>query len=155
LLGACSNINHQNKPTVDNTQIIDAVKKVSYAITKHAEKAEADSLLRYYSPSPDFLAFSSDGKMRDYDSFKKLCVEYYDSLKEQKVTTIRNSFHIVDSTVVIQEWLGNINAFFKNGDIMKMKDYAVTNVLKKIENEWKIIHSHESSLPPEIIKASK
>ena len=35
---------------------------------------------------------------------------------------------------------------------MKMKDYGVTCVFKKVGSKWKIIHSHESCLPPEIIK---
>jgi len=38
---------------------------------------------------------------------------------------------------------------------MKMKNYGVTFVFKKIDNQWKVIHSHESSLPPEILKASE
>ncbi len=35
---------------------------------------------------------------------------------------------------------------------MKMKNYAVTSIFGKLNNEWKVIHSHESALPPEIVK---
>jgi hypothetical protein len=41
----------------------------------------------------------------------------------------------------------------KNGDsIIIMNNYSITNVFKKINGTWKIIHSHESSLPPNIQK---
>jgi ketosteroid isomerase-like protein len=33
-----------------------------------------------------------------------------------------------------------------------MNNYGITNVFKKTDGQWKIIHSHESSLPPVIIK---
>jgi hypothetical protein len=49
-------------------------------------------------------------------------------------------------------WTGNIVAQFKNGDVMTMNNYAITGVYKKSDAKWKIIHTHESSLPPEIIK---
>jgi len=38
---------------------------------------------------------------------------------------------------------------------MNMYNYSATNVFKKIDGKWKIIHSHESALPPEIIKKTE
>jgi ketosteroid isomerase-like protein len=35
---------------------------------------------------------------------------------------------------------------------MKMNNYSITSIFRKIDNNWKIIHAHESALPPEIIK---
>jgi ketosteroid isomerase-like protein len=92
--------------------------------------------------------------MRKYDEFKKLCIQFYNSVKGQEVTTIQETFNVIDRNLVIVGWTGNIDAFFKNGDIMKLKDYAVTFIFKKIDNKWKVIHSHESSLPPEIKKST-
>jgi hypothetical protein len=61
-------------------------------------------------------------------------------------------FHVVDTNLVILGWTGDIIAQFKSGDTMKMSNYSVTSVFKKIDSKWKVIHSHESALPPEIIK---
>ena len=61
-------------------------------------------------------------------------------------------FNVVDTNLVIFGWTGNIVAQFKNGDTMNMNNYSVTNVFKKVGGKWKIIHSHESALPPEIIE---
>ena len=66
--------------------------------------------------------------------------------------TLQEKIHVIDTNLVILGWTGNIIAQFKNGDIMKMNNYAITSVFKKMDTRWKVIHSHESSLPPEIIK---
>ena len=136
----------------ESNQIIKEVKSTSDKLTEYSEKAQLDSFLSCYADLPDFLHFSSDGKMRNYEEFKKICTVYYDSLKEQKVITNQEKFHVLDTNLVISGWTGNIIAQFKNGDEMKMDNYSITSLFKKIDGKWKIIHSHESALPPEIIK---
>ena len=68
------------------------------------------------------------------------------------IKPIQEKFHVINTNLVILAWTGIIIAQFKNGDTMKMNNYSITSVFKKIDNKWKIIHSHESALPPEIIK---
>ena len=92
--------------------------------------------------------------MRNYEEFKKVCSEYYTSLQQQKLFTVTEKFNVLDKDLVITGWTGNILAQFKNGDAMTLNNYSITNVFKKIDGKWKIIHSHESSQPPEI-KRSK
>jgi len=137
------------------TQIQDIVKDIKRVFDKmaeYSERAQSEIFLSYYDNSPTFLHFSGDGKMRNYDEFKKTCTEYYDALKKQKITTIQEKIHVLDKNLVVIGWTGNIVAEFKGGDIMKMNNYSITNVFKKVHNRWMVIHSHESSLPPEIIK---
>jgi ketosteroid isomerase-like protein len=138
----------------ESDNIIKEVKTVSGELAKHSEEAELDSFLDYYDNSPAFLHFSSDGKMRNYEEFKKVCSEYYTSLQQQKLFTVTEKFNVLDKDLVITGWTGNILAQFKNGDAMTLNNYSITNVFKKIDGKWKIIHSHESSQPPEI-KRSK
>jgi ketosteroid isomerase-like protein len=137
----------------ESDHIIKEVKRVFDEITKYSEEAQLDSFVSYYDNSPGFLHFSGDGKMRNYEEFKKICAEYYTTLKQQKLSTITEKFNVIDTNLVIVGWTGNIIAQFKNGDTMIMNNYSITNVFKKIDNKWKIIHSHESSLPPEIQKS--
>jgi len=137
------------------TQIQDIVKDIKRVFDKmaeYSERAQSEIFLSYYDNSPTFLHFSGDGKMRNYDEFKKTCTEYYDALKKQKITTIQEKIHVLDKNLVVIGWTGNIVAEFKGGDIMKMNNYSITNVFKKVHNRWMVIHSHESSSPPEIIK---
>ena len=139
--------------TNESDSIIKEVKTVFDELSKYSEEAQLNSFLCCYDNSPAFLHFSGDGKMRNYEQFKKICGEYYTTLKQQKLSTITEKFNVIDSNLVIVGWTGNITAQFKNGDTMIMKDYSMTNLFKKIDGKWKIIHSHESSLPPEIKKS--
>lgn len=136
----------------ENINIINEVKKVYDKIAEYSSKAQLDLFLNYYDDSPYFLSFSSDGKMSNYLEFKSLCSEYYNVLKEQRIITKQERFQVLDEDLVIVGWVGDIIATFKNGDTMIMNNYAITSIFKKIDGFWKIIHDHESSLPPEIIK---
>ncbi len=149
---SCLNHNFDKMTEAEIHDIVKNVKGISDKITEYSEGAQLDLFLSCYDNSSTFLHFSSDGKMRNYEEFKKICTEYYNTLKEQKVMTIQEKFHVIDTNLVVLGWTGNIIAQFKNGDTMKMNNYSITNVFKKIDNKWKIIHSHESALPSEIIK---
>jgi len=152
ILISCSNHNPDKMTEAETHDIEKNVKDMFDKITDYSERAQLDLFLSCYDNSPTFLHFSSDGKMRNYEELKKICTEYYNALKEQKVITIHEKINVIDTNLVVLGWTGNIVAQFKSGDIMKMNNYSITSVFKKIDNKWKVIHSHESSLPPEIIK---
>jgi len=139
---------------IDKDRILSEVRPLAEDLIHYSETAQMESFLRRYAETPDFLAVSADGIIRNYQDFKKICRDYYDSLKEQKLTTTHEIFHVLDDFTVVLCWSGNIEAFFKNGDTMKMQNYTVTFLYKKISGEWKIIHTHESALPPQIIKSN-
>lgn len=138
----------------ESNNILKDIKNIHKKLTEYSEKAQLDSFLSCYDSSPNFSHFSSDGKMRNYEDFKKICTEYYNTLKQQNISTIIKKINVIDNNLAILGWTGNIVAAFKNGDFMKMENYSITSVLRKNAGEWKIIHSHESALPPEIIKKS-
>lgn len=137
----------------ESDRIIKEVKTAFDELSKYSEEAQLNSFLTCYDNSSAFIHFSGDGKMRNYEEFKKVCGEYYTTLKRQKLSTITEKFNAIDTNLVIVGWTGNITAQFKNGDSMNINSYSVTNVFKKIDGKWRVIHSHESSLPPEIQKS--
>ena len=137
---------------VESDLIATDLKIAADKITQYSEEAQLDSFLSCYNNSSNFLHISSDGKMRNYEQFKKICTDYYSILKNQKILPIKEQFNVLDTNLVISGWTGNIIAQFKNGDAMIMNNYSITNVFKKIDDKWQVIHSHESALPPEIIK---
>ncbi|HET7003297.1 MAG TPA: nuclear transport factor 2 family protein, partial [Puia sp.] len=135
----------------DINSIAREVKSISDSLTRYSEEAQLDLFLSGYDSSPSFLHFSGEGTMRNYEELKKICTEYYTALKEQKITTLSEKINVIDENLVIVGWTGNIEAQLKNGDYIKMNNYYITNVFRKSEGQWKIIHSHESSLPPAIV----
>ncbi|HVB04540.1 MAG TPA: nuclear transport factor 2 family protein [Chitinophagaceae bacterium] len=136
----------------DKDRILKEVKPLAEGLIHYSETAQVDLFLNCYAETPDFHAISADGMIRDYKEFKKICIDYYGSLKEQKFTTSHKIFHVLGDSTVVLCWSGNIDAYFKNGGVWKMKQYTVTFLYIKIGGQWKIIHSHESALPPQVIK---
>jgi len=103
--------------------IIKDVKGIFEKMTEYSEAAHLDLFLGCYDNSPTFFHFSSDGKMRNYEEFKKISAEYYNTLEEQKLMTIEEKIHVIDANLVVLGWTGNIVAQFKSKDIMKMNNY--------------------------------
>jgi len=135
-------------------KILGVVNAMFSELTHSSEQADTESFLSFYEDYPDFIHIAGDGTMRDFAGFKKICSEYYDSLKEQEISILTNKTNILDADLVISGWTVNILARFRNGDIMKMNNYSISYLLKKFSGKWKIIHCHESSPPPEIIEKS-
>ncbi len=146
----CQNFYTMN---IDKDRILNEVNPLAQDLIHYSETAQLDSFLRCYAETTDFLAVSGDGVIRNYNDFRKISKDYYGPLREQKLTTVHEIFHVLDDSTVILCWSGNIDAFFKNGDVWKMQNYTVTLIYKKISGQWKVIHSHESALPPQIIKS--
>jgi ketosteroid isomerase-like protein len=138
---------------INRDQILDEIRLLAKDMTHYSETAQSDAFLQCYAETPDFLAISADGIIRNYRDFKEICKTYYSSLKEQKLSTTDELIRVFDDFIAVLCWSGNIDAYFKNGDVMKMQHYTATYLFKKIGDKWKIIHSHESTLPPELIKS--
>jgi predicted PilT family ATPase len=138
---------------IDTNRVLNELRPIVEEFIHYSETAQVDLFVRGYAETPDFLAVSADGIIRNYAELKKICKDYYESLREQKITTTHQIFHVLDEITVLLCWSGDIDAFFKNGDVMKMRNYTVTSLYKKMSGEWKVIHSHESSLPPQLIKS--
>lgn len=149
---SCSNQQTNKMTKAEADSIANDIKDIYSRLTEYSEKAQLDSFLHCYDNSSLFVHVSSDGSMRNYEEFKNICSEYYTTLLQQKISTITEKINVVDTDLAVFAWKGNIIAGFKNGDTMKLNNYSISSVFKKIDGQWKIIHSHESGVPPEIIK---
>jgi len=51
--------------------------------------------------------------------------------------TIQEKIHVIETNLVVLDWTGNIVAQFKSGDIMKMNNYSITSVFKRLTTNGK------------------
>ena len=137
---SCFNQKPEKMQKIDASQVARDVKSVSDSLTRYSEEAQLDLFLNGYDHSPCFSHFSSEGKMRNYQELKEICTEYYTVLKEQKVSTLMEKIDVIDENLAVVGWTGNIIAQLKNGDSIIMNNYAITNLFKKTDGKWKIIH---------------
>ena len=146
----------KHEPTIMTAQEQEVAKKEIRAIVdqilQNANKMDAEALLQSYSNSPDFLLLNTDGTMVDFQGAKNGTIEIMKGLSSLKYTTIKDEFRFLPDNLVICAWLGKCEMTLKTGENMKNDIFGVTLVFSKIDNQWKVIYSHESSLPPVQVK---
>ena len=149
----------RQEPAQMTPQEQDAAKKeireVVDLILQAGDKMDVEALFQLYSDSPDFILFNTDGSMVDYQGAKNGAAEMFKSLAVLKYTTVKEEFRFLPNNIVICAWLGNCEMTIKTGEHLNINTYAVTLVFRKIDNQWKVIYSHESALPPVQEKPTK
>jgi ketosteroid isomerase-like protein len=124
------------------------IREVVNLIVQAANKMDVEALLQPYSNSPDFILFNTDGSMVDYQGGKNGTAEWFKSLAALKFTTVKDEFRFLPNNIVICAWLAKCEMTLKTGEHSKIDTYGITLVFRKIDNQWKVIYSHESALPP-------
>jgi ketosteroid isomerase-like protein len=123
------------------------IREVVNLILQAANKMDVEALLQPYFNSPDFILLNTDGSMVDYQGAKNGTAELFKSLAAVEFTTVREEFRFLPNNIVIFAWLGKCEMTLKTGEHSKIDAYGVTFVFRKIDNQWKIIYSHESASP--------
>ena len=130
-------------------------------IIKNEVKSEIDSLIigcesldmhlafKVFSKSPDFFMIASDGNYYDYQTFFNNNKVYLESCSKFELFTTRLDIKVLTSDLVIVSWLYKAVATLETGDQDIIEKAGATFLFKKLDNEWKVINYHESSLPPE------
>jgi ketosteroid isomerase-like protein len=131
------------------------IREVVNLIVQAANKMDLEALMQPYLNSPDFIVCNTDGSMGDYQGAKNGAAETFKSLAALKYTTVKEEFRFLPNNIVICAWLGTCEMTLKTGEHSKIDTYAVTFVFRKIDNQWKVIYSHESALPPVQEKPTK
>ena len=116
-------------------------------IIQGLEKMDAEVLFQSYSNSPDFILFTTDGSMADYQLAKSHNAGWFKSLSSLKVTTVKEEFRFLSGNVVVCAWRATFAMTLKTGGEPKM-DFAITFVFNKSENRWKVVYQQTSALPP-------
>ena len=124
------------------------------AILQSLEKMDAETLFQSYSNSSDFILFTTDGSMVDYQAAKKHHAAWFKTLSSLKVTTVKDELRFLPGNIVICAWLGNFEMTLKTGGQPKI-DFGITFIFNKIDNHWKVIYQQTSALPADQEKPSK
>jgi ketosteroid isomerase-like protein len=134
-----------------------AKKEVTEAVNvilQNLEKLDAEALFQSYANSPDFILFTTDGSMVDYQTAKNHHVEWFKALTSLKVSTAKEEFRFLPGNSVVCAWLGKFGMTFKAGGEQEV-GFAVTLIFNKIDNQWKVMYQQTSALPPAQEKPAK
>jgi ketosteroid isomerase-like protein len=137
-------------PVLLTPQDQDTAKKeigaVVKSINQNLEKMDVEALFQSYSDSSDF--FTTDGSMINLQVFKNHNAAWFNSLSYLKVTTISEYYRFLPGSTVICGWMGKFEMKLKSGEQLKINQFGITYIFRKIDNKWKVIHQHSSALPP-------
>jgi ketosteroid isomerase-like protein len=124
------------------------IREVVKVIFQSLEKMDVQALFQSYSNSSDFVFFTTDGSMVDWQAAKNHHAAWFNSLSALQVTTIGEYFRFLPGNTVICSWTGKFEMTMKTGEQLKINRFGITFIFNKIDNKWKVIHQHSSSLPP-------
>jgi uncharacterized protein (TIGR02246 family) len=124
------------------------IREVLDRLLQTASTLDAEALLQSYWNSPDFILLTAQGSMVDYQGAKTGAAEMYKVLAALKFATVKDEFRFVSQSTVLCAWTGTCEITYKTGERAKIETYAITFVFKKMDNQWKVIYSHESASPP-------
>jgi ketosteroid isomerase-like protein len=142
----------RQEPAQMTPQEQEAAKKEIGEVLDHllqaASTRDAEALMQSYSSSSDLILLTTEGSMVDYQAAKNGAAEMYKSLTALEFTTVKNEFRFLPDNTVICAWLGKCGITYMTGERATIDAYAITFVLKKLDNQWKIVYSHESASQP-------
>ena len=117
-------------------------------IVRSCDQLDYQGALKPYFDSPSFVAVNTDGSVVDYEGFKNLNTELFKAVSTFKFTTTTLDVHFLTDNVVLCTWTGNSEIVLTSGERFRTPAFAATLLFSKVNNEWKIMYSHESASPP-------
>jgi|SRR3989339_418120 len=151
---ACRQQPHQGTPQEKET----AKKEIAVivdGIVRGCDQLDIQEALKPYSDSPDFVAVNTDGSVVDYEGFRTINAEVFKAASSFKFITAKQDFHFLAENLVLCTWIGSSDIVLKSGEHFKIPAFATTLLLNKVNNEWKILYSHQSASPPMEEKPAK
>lgn len=117
-------------------------------IFQSLEKMDVEALFQSYSDKYGFILINTEGMMVNYQGAKYGHGEWFKSFSAIKVTTSKEEFRFLPGNAVICAWEGKFEMTLKTGIPLLIDKFRITFVFSKIDNHWKVIYQHSSSLPP-------
>jgi len=137
LFGACTNT---NKPLTDadKGKIIGEAKVLISSIIQTCENPDPEKLKSMYLDSPDFISLVG-GVYADYEQSLKNVDGYFANVTNQKSTVKSEKYIVLDATTVLYTGNSRWEVKLKNDSIVVMDPVGMQFLLKKVDNQWKVL----------------
>jgi hypothetical protein len=137
LFCSCAN---ENRPLTnsDKDLIVSEVKVLINTIIQTCEQPDPDKLKSTYLDSPDFVSLVG-GVYADYDQSLENMYGALNSVKSQKAIIKSEKYVVLDATTVLYTANSRWEAIIKNDSVIVMDPVGIQFLLKKVDNEWKVL----------------
>jgi len=90
----------------------------------------------------------TDGTCCDYETYLKNNLEYLKTCVSFELTTLGEKIKILNNVTTIYSWAYRAEATLMTGGKDIVDKAGATFVFQKINDLWKVVYYHESSVPP-------
>jgi hypothetical protein len=134
---ACNNANRPLTDTDKEKNIAEA-KNVTNSIYQAAENMDAAKLTSTFLDSPDFISLIN-GEYANYEQTVKKYPSLMGEFKTQKATILSEKYIEVDPLTIVYTSKSKWECKLKNDSIAVYDNCGLQLVLKKSDNNWKVL----------------
>lgn len=132
----------------EKEQIREELRRAIHTLITGCESLDMDLAFRIFSDSTDFLMMGTDGSLCDYRTYLKNNIDYIMTCSSFKLTTFKEEIRVLDRDMAIFSWAYGAEATLKTGERDIVENAGASFVFHKLNDEWKVVYYHESSVPP-------
>jgi len=133
--------------SAEQERIKEELREAINTLIRGCEALDMDQAFSVFSDSPDFLMMGTDGSLCDFQTYVNNNVDYLKMCSSFELTTRKEEIRILNRDVAVFSWAYGAKATLKTGEQDIVEKAGATFVFGKLENEWKVVYYHESSLP--------
>jgi hypothetical protein len=125
-------------------QITKEAKTVMDSIFAKFGRLDVVGALEYYSPE---LLVVGDTSIMPYQPIKEIWIGTFSSMATVKWTPVQWECMPLTKDLVISTWVGKMEFMMKSGEKYIVNPLGYTDILKKVDGQWKSIYEHSSGIP--------
>jgi len=137
LFYACTNANKALTDS-DKDKIVGEAKVLIGSILQTCENPDPEKLKSMYLDSQDFISLVG-GVYADYEQSLKNVDAYFANVTNQKSTVKSEKYTVLDNTTVLYTANSRWETKLKNDSIVVMDPVGIQFLLKKVDNQWKVL----------------
>ena len=140
-------MNADSLSNAEQERIKEELREAIDTLIRGCETLDMELAFGIFSDWPDFLMMGTDGSLCDFQTYVDNNVDYLKTCSSFELTTFGEEIRILSREVAIFSWAYGAKATLKTGEQDIVEKAGATFVFGKVENEWKVVYYHESSLP--------
>jgi hypothetical protein len=137
LFCSCTNENKSITES-DKDRVISEAKVLINTIIETCEQPDPDKLKSIYLESPDFVSLVG-GVYADYDQSIVNMYSYLTTVSSQKSDIRSEKYVVLDTTTVLYTASSRWESKLKNDSIIVADPLGMQFLLKKIDNQWRVL----------------
>jgi hypothetical protein len=144
ILIGCNSQQSEQLTQQQREQITKEVRIVMDSIFAKFGKLDVVEALEYYSPE---LLVVGDKSVVPFQTIRENWIEAFGSMTTVKWTPVQWEYTVLTKDLVISTWIGKMEFIMKSGDKGICDPQCYTDILKKVNGQWKSIYEHASGTP--------